>query len=80
MIFRVTAVPLSPLSLRERVGVRGFEKLNHNEPTVPLTRHSRGSALLSGIKFSQVNKCVVEVGQHKALPLLASAVRPPATL
>jgi hypothetical protein len=29
--------------------------------------------LLSGIKFSQENKCVAEVGQHKALALLAVA-------
>ena len=35
--------------------------------------HSRDSALLSGIEFSQGNKSVAEVGQHKALPLLAVA-------
>jgi hypothetical protein len=40
---------------------------------VPHIRHSRESALLSGIKFSQENKSVAEVGQHKAVPLLAVA-------
>jgi hypothetical protein len=35
--------------------------------------HTRESALLSGIKFSQENKSIAEVGQHKASPLLAVA-------
>jgi hypothetical protein len=35
--------------------------------------HSRECALLSGIKFSHGNNNLAEVGQHKALPLLAFA-------
>ena len=40
---------------------------------MPWPLDSRFRALLSGIKFSQGNKSVAEVGQHKAVPLLAVA-------